>query len=132
MGYSLATSGDLLFTGSDSKNIRVWKNHIEFSTLKSKAVWLKLWFLQQTRYSPDIETGRSVFGKSRLKTRAFSVWQVNQNGSRLRPDFRVTIGGKELKSAQGLYFDGNPRSQSQASHRIASGVTVWCLLCLAT
>ncbi|WZZ81266.1 hypothetical protein YC2023_101838 [Brassica napus] len=122
MGYSLATSGDLLFTGSDSKNIRVWKNHIEFSTLKSK----------QTRYSPDIETGRSVFGKSRLKTRAFSVWQVNQNGSRLRPDFRVTIGGKELKSAQGLYFDGNPRSQSQASHRIASGVTVWCLLCLAT
>ncbi|CAG7865076.1 unnamed protein product [Brassica rapa] len=63
MGYSLATSGDLLFTGSDSKNIRVWKNHIEFSTLKSKAVWLKLWFLQQTRYSPDIETGRSVFEK---------------------------------------------------------------------
>uniref|UniRef100_M4F4S2 Uncharacterized protein n=1 Tax=Brassica campestris TaxID=3711 RepID=M4F4S2_BRACM len=125
MGYSLATSGDLLFTGSDSKNIRVWKNHIEFSTLKSKAVWLKLWFLQQTRYSPDIETGRSVFGKSCLKTRAFSVWQVNQNGSRLRQDFRVTIGGKELKSAQGLYFDDKPRSQSQASHRIASGVTVW-------
>ena len=58
--------------------------------------------------------------------------QVNQNGSRLRPDFRVTIGGKELKSAQGLYFDDNPRSQSQASHRIASGVTVWCLLWLAT
>ncbi|CAN7094539.1 unnamed protein product, partial [Brassica rapa subsp. narinosa] len=53
--------------------------------------------------------------------------QVNQNGSRLRPDFRVTIGGKELKIAQGLYFDDNPRSQSQASHRIASGVTVWCL-----
>ncbi|CAN7060193.1 unnamed protein product [Brassica oleracea var. botrytis] len=120
MGYSLATSGDFLFTGSDSKNIRVWKN---------QAVWLKLWFLQQTRYSPDIETGRSVFGKSRLKTRAFSVWQVNQNGSRLRQDFRVTI---ELKSAQDLYFDDNPRSQSQASHRIASGVTVWCLLCLAT
>lgn len=29
--YSLAASGDLLYTGSDSKNIRVWKNQREFS-----------------------------------------------------------------------------------------------------
>ncbi|KAL6963922.1 hypothetical protein U1Q18_034929 [Sarracenia purpurea var. burkii] len=37
--YSLAVSGDLLYTGSDSKNIRVWKNNIknikEFSGFKS-------------------------------------------------------------------------------------------------
>lgn len=33
--YSLATDGDLLYTGSDSKNIRVWKNRTEFSGFKS-------------------------------------------------------------------------------------------------
>ncbi|KAI0501553.1 hypothetical protein KFK09_016498 [Dendrobium nobile] len=33
--YSLAVSGDLLFTGSDSKNIRVWKNFSELGGFKS-------------------------------------------------------------------------------------------------
>nr|QEX51222.1 protein JINGUBANG-like isoform X1 [Cymbidium ensifolium] len=33
--YSLAVSGELLFTGSDSKNIRVWKNLREFGGFKS-------------------------------------------------------------------------------------------------
>ncbi|CAK9150838.1 unnamed protein product [Ilex paraguariensis] len=33
--YSLAASGDLLYTGSESKNIRVWKNLKEFSGFKS-------------------------------------------------------------------------------------------------
>lgn len=33
--YSLAASGELLYTGSDSKNIRVWKNLQEFSGFKS-------------------------------------------------------------------------------------------------
>ncbi|XP_057963606.1 protein JINGUBANG-like [Malania oleifera] len=33
--YSLAVCGDLLYTGSDSKNIRVWKNLNEFSGFKS-------------------------------------------------------------------------------------------------
>ncbi|KAJ6844683.1 protein JINGUBANG-like [Iris pallida] len=33
--YSLATDGDLLYTGSDSKNIRVWKDQAEFSGFKS-------------------------------------------------------------------------------------------------
>ncbi|KAH0864669.1 LOW QUALITY PROTEIN: hypothetical protein HID58_081880, partial [Brassica napus] len=55
--------------------------------------------------------------------------QVNQNGSRLRPDFRVTIGGKELKSAQGLYFDGNPRSQSFASYCFRSDGVVSFVSC---
>ncbi|KAL1214387.1 Protein JINGUBANG [Cardamine amara subsp. amara] len=39
--YSLATSGDLLYTGSDSKNIRVWKNHVEFSSFKSNSGLVK-------------------------------------------------------------------------------------------
>ncbi|XP_021758862.1 protein JINGUBANG-like [Chenopodium quinoa] len=39
--YSLATKGDLLYTGSDSKNIRVWKNLKEFSGFKSASGLVK-------------------------------------------------------------------------------------------
>ncbi|KAL6494755.1 hypothetical protein OROGR_031555 [Orobanche gracilis] len=37
--YSLAAAGDLLYTGSDSRNLRVWKNLEEFSGFKSSS-WL--------------------------------------------------------------------------------------------
>lgn len=39
--YSLAASKDLLYTGSDSKNIRVWKNQKEFSGFKSNSGLIK-------------------------------------------------------------------------------------------
>lgn len=39
--YSLAASGELLFTGSDSKNIRVWKNQREYSGFKSNSGLVK-------------------------------------------------------------------------------------------
>ncbi|KAL3649392.1 hypothetical protein CASFOL_005795 [Castilleja foliolosa] len=39
--YSLAASGDLLYTGSDSKNIRVWKHQKEFSGFKSNSGLVK-------------------------------------------------------------------------------------------
>ncbi|GAB2267360.1 hypothetical protein Dimus_002345 [Dionaea muscipula] len=39
--YSLATRGDLLYTGSDSKNIRVWKDMKEFSGFKSASGLVK-------------------------------------------------------------------------------------------
>ncbi|XP_072986705.1 protein JINGUBANG-like [Typha latifolia] len=39
--YSLAASGDLLYTGSDSKNIRVWKNRREFAGFKSSSGLVK-------------------------------------------------------------------------------------------
>ncbi|KAK9097995.1 hypothetical protein Syun_025040 [Stephania yunnanensis] len=39
--YSLACTGDLLYTGSDSKNIRVWKNLKEFSGFKSASGLVK-------------------------------------------------------------------------------------------
>ncbi|KFK36024.1 hypothetical protein AALP_AA4G067900 [Arabis alpina] len=39
--YSLAASKDLLFTGSDSKNIRVWKNLKDFSGFKSTSGFVK-------------------------------------------------------------------------------------------
>ncbi|CAL5382523.1 unnamed protein product [Camellia sinensis] len=39
--YSLATSSDLLYTSSDSKNIRVWKNQKEFYGFKSNSGLVK-------------------------------------------------------------------------------------------
>lgn len=39
--YALATSGNLLYTGSESKNIRVWKNLEEFSGFKSNSGLVK-------------------------------------------------------------------------------------------
>nr|GMC87583.1 protein JINGUBANG-like [Ipomoea batatas] len=39
--YSLAASGDLLYTGSDSKNIRVWKDMKEYSGFKSNSGLVK-------------------------------------------------------------------------------------------
>ncbi|KAJ9135575.1 hypothetical protein P3X46_032744 [Hevea brasiliensis] len=39
--YSLAASGDLLYTGSDSKNIRVWRNLKEFAGFKSNSGLVK-------------------------------------------------------------------------------------------
>ncbi|GFP80962.1 myosin heavy chain kinase b [Phtheirospermum japonicum] len=39
--YSLAAAGDLLYTGSDSKNIRVWKHQKEFSGFKSNSGLVK-------------------------------------------------------------------------------------------
>ncbi|MCD7446642.1 hypothetical protein HAX54_012128, partial [Datura stramonium] len=39
--YSLATKDDLLYTGSDSKNIRVWKNLKEFAAFKSNSGLVK-------------------------------------------------------------------------------------------
>ncbi|KAK4342017.1 hypothetical protein RND71_037833 [Anisodus tanguticus] len=39
--YSLATKNDLLYTGSDSKNIRVWKNLKEFAAFKSNSGLVK-------------------------------------------------------------------------------------------
>ncbi|KAF3331780.1 vegetative incompatibility protein HET-E-1-like protein [Carex littledalei] len=39
--YSLAASGELLFTGSESRNIRVWKNQHEFTGFKSSSGFVK-------------------------------------------------------------------------------------------
>ncbi|XP_061372712.1 protein JINGUBANG-like [Gastrolobium bilobum] len=39
--YSLAVSGDLLYTGSDSKNIRVWKNLKDYDAFKSSSGLVK-------------------------------------------------------------------------------------------
>ncbi|KAJ4870791.1 Transducin/WD40 repeat-like superfamily protein [Raphanus sativus] len=39
--YSLAATGDLLYTGSDSKNVRVWKNLKDYAGFKSSSGLIK-------------------------------------------------------------------------------------------
>ncbi|XP_059282716.1 protein JINGUBANG-like [Lycium ferocissimum] len=65
--YSLAASGDLLYTGSDSKNIRVWKNQKEFAGFKSNSGLVKAIIIKGER----IFTGHQD-GKVR-------VWKVSSN-----------------------------------------------------
>ncbi|KAM7250374.1 hypothetical protein ACFE04_022257 [Oxalis oulophora] len=67
--YSLAASGDMLYTGSDSKNIRAWKNLKEFSGLKSNSGLVKAIILSGDR----IFTGHQD-GKIR-------VWKANSTKS---------------------------------------------------
>lgn len=63
--YSLAAAGELLYTGSDSKNIRVWKNLKEFSGFKSNSGLVKAIIISGQK----IYTGHQD-GKIR-------VWKVN-------------------------------------------------------
>lgn len=67
--YSLAASGELLYTGSDSKNIRVWKNLKEYAAFKSSSGLVKAIIISGER----IFTGHQD-GKIR-------VWKVSQKNS---------------------------------------------------
>ncbi|KAJ4965856.1 hypothetical protein NE237_017705 [Protea cynaroides] len=67
--YSLAAVGDLLYTGSDSKNIRVWKNQKEFSGFKSNSGLVKA----------IVISGEKIFtGHQDGKIR---VWRVSSKNS---------------------------------------------------
>ncbi|KZV20218.1 F-box and wd40 domain protein [Dorcoceras hygrometricum] len=65
--YSLASKDGTLYTGSDSKNIRVWKNKQEFSAFKSKSGLVKAIIISGDK----IYTGHQD-GKVR-------VWKINPN-----------------------------------------------------
>ncbi|KAJ4733166.1 Transducin/WD40 repeat-like superfamily protein [Rhynchospora pubera] len=63
--YSLAASDDLLFTGSESKNIRVWKNQHEFTGFKCSSGFVK---------AMVISNGKIFTGHQDGKIR---VWKVS-------------------------------------------------------
>ncbi|KAK8518621.1 hypothetical protein V6N12_011870 [Hibiscus sabdariffa] len=56
--YSLAASADLLYTGSDSKNIRVWKNLEELSGFKAKSGLVKAIILLGDRVFTGHQDGK--------------------------------------------------------------------------
>ncbi|XP_050364411.1 protein JINGUBANG-like [Argentina anserina] len=74
--YSLAVCGDLLYTGSDSKNIRVWKNLKDFTGFKSNSGLVKTIVI----YGERIFTGHQD-GKIR-------VWKVSQK----KPSLHKRVG----------------------------------------
>ncbi|KAL6982817.1 hypothetical protein U1Q18_016210 [Sarracenia purpurea var. burkii] len=63
--YSLAATRDLLYTGSDSKNIHVWKNMKEFSTFKSNSGLVKAIVISGAKIFTGHQDGR------------IRVWKVN-------------------------------------------------------
>ncbi|KAK1436563.1 hypothetical protein QVD17_02344 [Tagetes erecta] len=64
--YSLAATGDLLYTGSDSKNVRVWKNLKEFTAFKSNSGLVKAIILSGDRIFTGHQDGKvRVWKKNR-------------------------------------------------------------------
>ncbi|CAL9755647.1 protein JINGUBANG-like [Musa acuminata AAA Group] len=56
--YSLAATGGLLYTGSDSKNIRVWKNQKDFAGFKSSSGLVKAIVVASDRIFTGHQDGR--------------------------------------------------------------------------
>ncbi|KAK6129037.1 hypothetical protein DH2020_037202 [Rehmannia glutinosa] len=83
--YSLAAAGDLLYTGSDSKNIRVWKNQKEFSGFKSNSGLVKAIIIAGERIFSGHQDGK------------IRVWKVSKKDPSVHkrigtlPTFKDTV-----------------------------------------
>ncbi|KAI8013075.1 Protein JINGUBANG [Camellia lanceoleosa] len=66
--YSLAATGDLLYTGSDSKNIRVWKNLKEYSAFKSNSGLVKAIIISGEKIFTGHQDGKVRVWKVHPKT----------------------------------------------------------------
>ncbi|KAK7309243.1 hypothetical protein RJT34_05807 [Clitoria ternatea] len=69
--YSLAASKDLLYTGSDSKNIRVWKNQQEFTGFKCHSGLVKAIVIAGEKILTGHQDGR------------IRVWKVSAKNKQL-------------------------------------------------
>ncbi|KAK4751007.1 hypothetical protein SAY87_004489 [Trapa incisa] len=69
--YSLAVTGDLLYTGSDSKNIRVWKNLKEFSGFKSSSGLVKAIIVSNNKIFTGHQDGKIRVWKVSPKAPSF-------------------------------------------------------------
>ncbi|MFS7952323.1 putative [Myosin heavy-chain] kinase transcription factor WD40-like family [Helianthus anomalus] len=65
--YSLAATGDLLYTGSDSKNVRVWRNLKEFTAFKSNSGLVKAIILSGDRIFTGHQDGKVRVWKKNKK-----------------------------------------------------------------
>lgn len=83
--YSLAASGDLLYTGSESKSIRVWRNQKEFSGFKSNSGLVKAIIIAGERIFSGHQDGK------------IRIWKASQKDPSLHkrigtlPTFRAKI-----------------------------------------
>ncbi|CAI8616730.1 unnamed protein product [Vicia faba] len=65
--YSLAVSGDLLYTGSDSKNIRVWKDLKDYTGFKSSSGLVKTIVISQGNIFTGHQDGKIRVWKNSSK-----------------------------------------------------------------
>ncbi|XP_024969742.1 protein JINGUBANG-like [Cynara cardunculus var. scolymus] len=65
--YSLAAAGGLLYTGSDSKNIHVWKNMNMFTTFKSNSGLVKAIIISGNKILTGHQDGKIRVWKSNTK-----------------------------------------------------------------
>ncbi|KAK6923736.1 WD40 repeat [Dillenia turbinata] len=87
--YSLAACGDLLYTGSDSKNIRVWKNHKEFSGFKSNSGLVKAIVIAGEKIFTGHQDGKIRVWK--ISSRNPSVYKRIGTLPKLRQVFKNSI-----------------------------------------
>ncbi|KAL4034240.1 hypothetical protein IC575_007372 [Cucumis melo] len=116
--YSLATAGELLYTGSDSKNIRVWKNLKEFTGFKSSSGLVKA----------IIISGEKIFtGHQDGKIRVWKGAPKNPSGSHRRagtlPAMRDVL--RSSMNPQNYFVVGRNRSLLWFKH--ADAVSCLCL-----
>ncbi|XP_057495092.1 protein JINGUBANG-like [Actinidia eriantha] len=101
--YSLATSGPLLYTGSDSKNIRVWNDFKEYSGFKSSSGLVKA----------IVISGEKIFtGHQDGKIR---VWKFSAKNFR-KPYKRV---GSLPTTKDFIKTSFNPKSYVEVRHRFS-------------
>lgn len=70
--YSLAASGDLLYTGSDSKNIRIWKNQKEFAGFKSNSGLVKAIIINGERIFTGHQDGKVLWRSVIISSKSLS------------------------------------------------------------
>ncbi|KAH7517905.1 hypothetical protein FEM48_Zijuj09G0113600 [Ziziphus jujuba var. spinosa] len=126
--YSLAVSGDLLYTGSDSKNIRVWKNLKEFTGFKShsglvKAIVvfgdriftghqdgkIRVWKISPKNPSSHKRVGSLPTFKDYLKSsmNPKSYVEVRRNRNAVRIKHFDAVSCMSLNIEQGLLYSGS-------------------------
>ncbi|KAG6520056.1 protein JINGUBANG-like [Zingiber officinale] len=99
--YSLAAVGDLLYTGSDSKNIRVWKNQKEFSGFKAASGFVKAIVISNDHC---VFTGHQD-GKVRL-------WKASPKDPRIHKHVGTLPRFKDL-----IKCSFNPSNYVEAAHK---------------
>ncbi|KAI4389565.1 hypothetical protein MLD38_001780 [Melastoma candidum] len=87
--YSLAASGELLYTGSDSKNIRVWKNLKEFAAFKSSSGLVKAIIVVNEKIFTGHQDGK--IRKWRVSPKAPSVHKRSGTLPTLKDIFKSSI-----------------------------------------
>ncbi|KAM1810537.1 hypothetical protein ACFX12_027285 [Malus domestica] len=108
--YSLATSGDLLYTGSDSKNIRIWKQHKEYSWFKSNSGLVKTIIIAREKIFTGHQDGKIRVWKVSYKNanhKRIGTLPMSKNYIKcsMKPSNYVEVGGKSKLVLWIKHFD---------------------------